>query len=36
MTDTWTPRIAVFQCQFALFSSAEQAWMDTQLLRTSS
>jgi F420-non-reducing hydrogenase iron-sulfur subunit len=31
MTDTWIPRIAVFQCQFALFSSAEQEWMDTQL-----
>jgi F420-non-reducing hydrogenase iron-sulfur subunit len=31
MTAVWTPRIAVFQCQFALFSAAEQAWMDTQL-----
>jgi F420-non-reducing hydrogenase iron-sulfur subunit len=31
MTDAWTPRIVVFQCQFALFSATEQEWMDTQL-----
>jgi F420-non-reducing hydrogenase iron-sulfur subunit len=31
MMDGWTPRIVVFQCQFALFSAAEQEWMDTQL-----
>lgn len=31
MTERWTPRIAVFQCQYALFSSADQEWMRTQL-----
>ena len=31
MSTTWTPRIAVFQCQYALFSPTDQWWMDTQL-----
>ena len=25
------PRIVVFQCQFSLYSEADQVWMDTQL-----
>jgi F420-non-reducing hydrogenase iron-sulfur subunit len=31
MSDTWTPRIVVFQCQYCLFSAADREWMDTRL-----
>ncbi|MCR4407718.1 MAG: hydrogenase iron-sulfur subunit [Anaerolineae bacterium] len=31
MSDKWTPRIVVFQCQYCLYSEADQKWMDTQL-----
>jgi coenzyme F420-reducing hydrogenase delta subunit len=31
MSDDWTPRIVVFQCQYTLFSPTDQWWMDTQL-----
>ena len=31
MSDGWTPRIVVFQCQYTLFSPTDQWWMDTQL-----
>ena len=31
MNEPWTPRIVVFQCQFALYSTTEQQWMDSQL-----
>ena len=31
MNEAWTPRIVVFQCQFALYSTTEQQWMDSQL-----
>jgi F420-non-reducing hydrogenase iron-sulfur subunit len=31
MSNTWTPRIVVFQCQYSLFSAADRDWMDTQL-----
>ena len=31
MSDMWTPRIAVFQCQYNLYSAADREWMDTQL-----
>ena len=28
---SWVPRLAVFQCQYCLYSEADQRWMDTQL-----
>jgi len=28
---SWIPRIVVFQCQYCLYSEADQRWMDTQL-----
>ena len=28
---SWTPRIVVFQCQYCLYSEADQRWIDTQL-----
>lgn len=28
---SWAPRIVVFQCQYSLYSEADQHWMDTQL-----
>lgn len=28
---SWTPRIAVFQCQYCLYAEADQHWMDTDL-----
>ena len=31
MSEPWTPRIVVFQCQYCLFSAADREWMDTQL-----
>lgn len=31
MIESWTPRLAVFQCQYTLFSPSEQEWMETQL-----
>ena len=31
MSEPWTPRIVVFQCQYCLFSAADRDWMDTQL-----
>jgi F420-non-reducing hydrogenase iron-sulfur subunit len=31
MSNTWRPRIVVFQCQYSLFSAADRDWMDTQL-----
>ena len=27
----WVPRIVVFQCEYSLYSEADQRWMDTQL-----
>jgi len=30
MTSTWKPRIVLFQCQWCLFSEADQKWVDTQ------
>jgi F420-non-reducing hydrogenase iron-sulfur subunit len=31
MSNTWTPRIVVFQCQYCLFAAADREGMDTQL-----
>jgi coenzyme F420-reducing hydrogenase delta subunit len=31
MSEPWTPRIVVFQCQYCLFAAADREWMDTQL-----
>ena len=31
MTNVWTPRIAVFQCQYNLYSIADREWMAAQL-----
>ena len=31
MSNMWTPRIVVFQCQYCLFAAADREWMDTQL-----
>ena len=31
MSEPWTPRIVVFQCQYCLFSAADREWMDTGL-----
>ena len=31
MSNTWTPRIVVFQCQYSLFAATDREWMDTQL-----
>ena len=31
MSESWTPRIVVFQCQYCLFSAADREWMDTRL-----
>ena len=31
MSNLWTPRIVVFQCQYSLFSATDREWMDTQL-----
>ena len=31
MSNLWTPRIVVFQCQYSLFSAADREWMDSQL-----
>lgn len=28
---SWAPRIVVFQCQYCLYSEADQHWIDTQL-----
>jgi F420-non-reducing hydrogenase iron-sulfur subunit len=28
---SWSPRIVVLQCQFCLYSEADQHWMETQL-----
>jgi F420-non-reducing hydrogenase iron-sulfur subunit len=31
MSDMWKPRIAVFQCQYSLYSQADREWMAEQL-----
>jgi coenzyme F420-reducing hydrogenase delta subunit len=31
MSNTWTPRIVVFQCQYNLFAATDREWMETQL-----
>jgi F420-non-reducing hydrogenase iron-sulfur subunit len=31
MSDTWTPRIVVFQCQYSLYSASDREWMADQL-----
>ena len=31
MNDNWVPRIAVFQCQYTLYASADREWIETQL-----
>ena len=28
---SWSPRIVVFQCQYGLYSEADQHWIETQL-----
>ena len=31
MTKTWKPKITLFQCQWCLYSEADQYWVDHQL-----
>jgi len=31
MSDVWRPRIAVFQCQYSLYSMADRQWMSEEL-----
>ena len=31
MSETWTPRIVVFQCQYNLFSASDREWMESGL-----
>jgi F420-non-reducing hydrogenase iron-sulfur subunit len=31
MSDTWSPRILIFQCQYSLYSETDREWMANQL-----